>query len=237
MILSRAELKEKAKEKLNGNWGNPLVTTLIYLLISIAASYIGATILGFVAGIAIGGIGILIRNYELMSTMAELTGNLISFIVSIFIAPLTVGFLSYFLMFVKGEDAQLNNLFDGYKKSFGNSALAALLMGVYIFLWTLLLIVPGIIKTYAYSMVQFIIADDPTISASEALKKSEEMMKGHKWEFCVLQLSFLGWELLAILTCGIGFLWLTPYMQSTYSNYYINLKAEYEGNNEVVQSF
>lgn len=77
-------------------------------------------------------------------------------------------------------------------------------------------------------MTLFIIADEPDISANEAIKKSEAMMKGYKWNYFLLELSFIGWALLAIFTCGIGYLWLTPYMQTTTLHFYLKVKEEYE---------
>ena len=93
-----------------------------------------------------------------------------------------------------------------------------------VFLWSLLLVVPGIIKGYAYSQAFYLLNDNKKLGYKEALEESEKMMDGHKWELFVLQLSFIGWSLLAVLTCGIGFLWLTPYMNTTLANYYEDLK-------------
>ncbi len=102
-------------------------------------------------------------------------------------------------------------------------------MLVYIFLWTLLLVIPGIIKAIAYSQTFYILAEDPTISSEAAINKSMAMMDGHKMDYFVLMLSFIGWALLSILTLGIGFLFLMPYIQVTSANFYLNLKESGEG--------
>ena len=97
-----------------------------------------------------------------------------------------------------------------------------------IFLWTLLFIVPGIIKGYAYALVSYIIADDSNISSKDALKLSEEMMRGHKGELFVFGLSFIGWHLLAILTLGILEIWIIPYQQTATTKFLLGIKENYK---------
>ena len=101
-------------------------------------------------------------------------------------------------------------------------------MNVFIFLWSLLLIIPGIIKSYSYAMTPYILVDKPELSANEAIEESMRLMSGHKFDLFYLQLSFIGWFILALLTAGIGFLWLTPYYNSTVASFYLSLKAEDE---------
>ena len=111
-----------------------------------------------------------------------------------------------------------------------------LLMGIFVFLWTLLLIIPGIIKGFAYSLVPYILVDKPELSANEAINLSIKMMKGHKFDFFWLCLSFIGWILLAILTFGIGLFWLMPYMYTAYAAFYQDVKAEYEAKTNTVNN-
>lgn len=101
------------------------------------------------------------------------------------------------------------------------------LVGLFTFLWSLLLIVPGIIKACAYSLAMYILAENPGISPMEAINRSKEMMQGHKMEYFLLVLSFFGWALLAPFTLGILYIWLLPYMQATMANYYRSLKGEF----------
>lgn len=103
-----------------------------------------------------------------------------------------------------------------------------LLQGVYTVLWMLLLIVPGVIKSYSYAMTPFILKDEPELKNNAAIEKSMAMMEGHKWDLFCLQLSFIGWVLLAILTLGIGCLWLAPYMASATAHFYEDVKTDYE---------
>lgn len=103
------------------------------------------------------------------------------------------------------------------------------LVGLFTFLWSLLLFVPGIIMGCAYSQAMYILADDPGIGPMEAIRRSKEMMEGHKMEYFVLCLSFYGWALLGAFTLGILYIWLIPYMQATLANYYKYLKGEFIG--------
>jgi uncharacterized membrane protein len=101
------------------------------------------------------------------------------------------------------------------------------LVGLFTFLWSLLLFVPGIIMGCAYSQAMYILADDPGIGPMEAIRRSKEMMEGHKMEYFVLCLSFYGWALLGAFTLGILYIWLIPYMQATMANYHRSLKGEF----------
>jgi len=140
------------------------------------------------------------------------------------IGPLYYGLFEYFMKVKRQEPAVLENLFDGFK-NFVPSFLLVLLINIFVILWALLLIVPGIIAALSYSQAFLIMVDNPELSAMEAIKKSKQMMSGHKWRYFVMQLSFLGWTFLAILTAGIGFLWLLPYMMVTIVNFYDELKG------------
>lgn len=140
------------------------------------------------------------------------------------IGPLYFGLFEYFMRIKRQEPAVLENLFDGFKK-FIPSFLLVLLINIFVILWALLLIIPGIIAALSYSQAFFILIDNPELSAVEAIKKSKAMMYGHKWRYFVLSLSFIGWGILAILTAGIGFLWLLPYMLTTIINFYDELKG------------
>lgn len=150
----------------------------------------------------------------------------------IVVGPLTVG-LSYYLLDIvetnsKGDKIEL--LIEGFKKSLATSIIANLLRMVFIFLWLLLFIIPGIIKALAYSMLPYIIADNPEIEAMEALEKSQEMMRGNKLRLLGLYFSFIGWFILAALTFGIGFVFLAPYIQTTVANFYVDIR----GNKKVI---
>jgi uncharacterized membrane protein len=139
--------------------------------------------------------------------------------------PFVVGLMGMYLMVMRGEKPGINNLFDGFKQFLG-AFVGYLLVGLFTFLWTLLLIVPGVIAAFRYSQVFFILKDNPEMDGLSAIRKSKEMMLGHKGELFVLSLSFIPWILLGCITLGIAFFWVGPYMSLTFANYYEELKKQ-----------
>jgi uncharacterized membrane protein len=195
-MIERGSLKQSAKEKLKGNWGTGVLITLVYLLINGALSGLGH----------LKDIGVIFNVASLFIT-----------------APLALGLVIAYIVFVKTDNLVFENLFRGftyYAKSLG----LYLWMILWVVLWALLLIVPGIIKALSYSQAYFIVAENPNVKVRDSLKISMLMTEGYKWDIFVLALSFLGWILLSILTLLIGFLWLGPYMYTTFANLYLKLK-------------
>jgi uncharacterized membrane protein len=163
--------------------------------------------------------------YTLLMTVSSYVLGVLSLIIY---GPLTMGFCGYFLYRSRKENYSFGNLFDGFN-SFGKTFLLGLLNSLFIFLWALLLIVPGIAKACSYAMSFFIMKDNPSMNALNAITESKRMMQGHRWQFFCLYFSFFGWALLCILSLGIGFLWLIPYMQLAFANFYIDVRQR--GNN------
>ena len=153
-------------------------------------------------------------------------GNGVPLLGLIISGPMAVGFAIFSLNIARNEEAKLEQIFDGFK-NFGNTVGAYILMVIFIMLWMLLLIIPGIVMAIAYSQTFFILAEDKEIGPMEALKKSRDMMDGYKWKYFEMSLMFFGLSLLCILTLGIGFLWLVPFMQVSYANFYDDLKGEF----------
>lgn len=118
-----------------------------------------------------------------------------------------------------GVPVDVMDAFDCFK-AFWPAFKVYFLQGLFTFLWSLLLIVPGIIKRYAYSQAMFILADNPDIGAREAIRRSEEMMMGHKMELFLLELSFLGWHLLGLVTLGLSYIYVTPYIGAASAGFY-----------------
>lgn len=111
-------------------------------------------------------------------------------------------------------------------KSFGDSLALHILNAIFTFLWSLLLVIPGIIKAYSYSMGYFILADRPDLSGNQARKRSMYLMKGHKWQLFCLDFSFIGWYLLSLLTLGILAFWVYPYHMTARAEFYNELLVE-----------
>jgi len=155
-----------------------------------------------------------------VATIFPLSG-LLSLIIA---GPLALGIAIFSLALSRNQGARPEQIFQGFS-NFVTALGAYLLMVLFIILWMLLLIIPGIIAALSYSMTFYIIADNNSIGAMEAIDKSKAMMDGYKWKYFCLALRFLGWALLCILTLGIGFLWLIPYMQVSMAKFYDDVKA------------
>ena len=143
---------------------------------------------------------------------------------AILLLPMSWGVAVAFLEVSRGNNPDLGWLTRGYSR-FSEVFLTMLLREIYVGLWTLLLIVPGIVKSYSYAMTPYILQDDPDCKYDDAICRSMSMMQGHKMDLFLLDLSFLGWAILCLLTLGIGFLFLSPYWQTTRAKFYEELLA------------
>ena len=140
--------------------------------------------------------------------------------------PLAYGFAILFLdLFREGKPIDIGKLFDGFK-DFGRVWGTLILVAIYTILWTCLLIIPCIVKSYSYALTPFILKDEPELKYNAAIEKSMRMMDGYKMKLFLLDLSFIGWMILSILTLGIGLLFLQPYMNTARAAFYEDLKAE-----------
>lgn len=151
---------------------------------------------------------------------------LIGLLCSLFVGlPLAYGIVILMFGVLKGKDVDFGVLFEGFQ-DYARIFVTKLLQGVYTFLWMLLLIVPGVIKHYSYAMTDYILKEEPGLKNNEAIERSMAMMEGNKMKLFMLDLSFIGWALLATLTFGIGFFFLQPYMQVSHAAFYEDLKAQ-----------
>lgn len=210
-MLSRAELKQQAKEQLKGNVGSYFLVLLAYLGVSFAVGLVG---------------GLLSLIFPLLGTVAMYVA----------LPPLMIGFYMVFLNGTYGDQPKASTLFEGYKKEyFGKSIILYFLVVIFTCLWSLLLVIPGIIMAFAYSMSWFVLAENPNMTAREAIRESKEIMNGHKMDFFVLSLSFIPWILLVYVTLGIASIYVMPYMQLTITNFYHNIKRQSAPVVEVVE--
>ena len=156
--------------------------------------------------------------YWIIGSVASVASLLIS-------GPLALGLVKFYLPLSRGESPEVSALFSGFDQ-FLKAMAAYLLMALFILLWSLLLIVPGIIAACRYSQTYYLLHDNPDLGPLEAIRRSKEMMAGNKWKYFCLGWRFLGWALLCMLTCGIGFLWLMPYISVSQAKFYDDLNAE-----------
>ena len=147
-------------------------------------------------------------------------------IASIIIAPaLSIGLYLVFLDMTYGKDPEVSTLFNGFQYT-GKALWLTILVGVFTFLWALLFYIPGIVKSISYSMSYYVLAENPNMTAREALNVSKRITNGHKMDLFVLSLSFIPWLLLVMVTCGIAAIYVAPYMQLTITNFYHEIKDQ-----------
>lgn len=137
--------------------------------------------------------------------------------------PIAFGTTIAFLNLLRGGKFEVSVIFEYFN---GRVFVTMLLKCVYILLWSLLLIIPGIIKNYSYAMTEFLMIDNPEMENNAAIEKSMEMMQGNKMKLFMLDLSFIGWFILCMLTFGLGFILLAPYVETAHAAFYEDLKAE-----------
>ena len=209
--MERVELKKWSREKIKGNVFRILVAIIIVFVLT------SLTI----------GTQIDFKNLKIDGT--QIKGYKPGFNIGFLFYFVSIGFTYYMVKFVEDKKNDYSDLFH-FAKDFVRTLITGLIKGIFITLWTFLLIVPGIIKMYAYSLVDFLLADDEyeDLSATDAIRESQEMMKGHKMDLFVLDLSFIGWHLLGILTLGILEIWIMPYHITTRVKFLNDVKKEYE---------
>ena len=206
-----ADLTAHARDALQGKWGTAVVFTLLY--------YIVVQVFQGVAQIPMAGVSLL------RSEVASIVASFVTVIfIYLFIGVFQLGISRFYLDLVRDDMQGIGRLFYGFK-FFWKAASTYLLMMLIVLLWTMLLIIPGIIAGLAYSMAFYVLADNPEISASEALARSKRMMNGNKTKLFCLSCRFIGWALLGLLSCGIGMLWVQPYMMTSFAEFYEDVRG------------
>lgn len=199
--MNRVEIKNFAKEKLSGNLGSIWKILIIALGISLATGIV---------------FGILFNNMD---------ANFLDSLLGILMMPLGIGTTAFFVSLIENTNFEAKDLFK-YYHDFVKIIGVTVLMGLIVMLGYICFIIPGIILTLSYSLVPIILIKKPELGIVETLKYSREKMQGHKLDAFVLGLSFIGWAILGTLTVGILYIWLFPYMQLTFTKFYLNILGE-----------
>ena len=224
-MFERKKYKNFAKKQLSGRWGVPILVTLFVFVVSSIFS------IPDILQLSRSGYFAAIWNNDSLAALDALNSvkstsfitSIVSMIISAILEVATVGV--YIKMSRSPEPVAFSDFIEGFN-NWARATLGALWQYLWVFLWTLLFIIPGIIKTIAYSQMYYIIAEYKDVSVTKAMRISIEITKGHKWDLFVMYLSFLGWEILAAFTLGILNLWLLPYINMTYINAYHALMKE-----------
>lgn len=225
------EHRARARAALRGNW---VTAVLVFLVAGLLSGDSDSPSFNFNLNIEAGHVDFsLSQNLEqfLESTLGlamplVLTVSLLLLVVRLALGGvMSMGRATYSLNLIDGVEAEFADLFVGFRRFYD-----ALIMNVVsilmVFLGMLLFVVPGIILGYAYAMAPYILAETPDISGTEALRLSRQMMKGHKWELFWLELTFIGWSILAAFTLGLGNLALAPYQGVSKASFYRDVKAQ-----------
>ena len=222
-MWKRSNLKNKAKEKLKGNYWKSFLVSLVILITGGSHNHgeIGSSTGS--AGTEVGS------NSFFDFEIALIVGFVILIIILFRILlgyVLEVGGRKYFINLAEGK-SQISDLAYGFKNNnYFNIFFTMLLKSIYIILWSFLFIIPGIIKMYEYRMVPYILAENPGIGHKKAIKFSSQMTQGEKWNIFILDLSFLGWFILGSLFFGIGLFFVQPYYDAVNAELYLKLKKE-----------
>lgn len=230
-----ADFRSIARNALSGRWTIGVIAGLIASLLGAVASngpevklnidvsganvvfqFAGQTIYSTGGGLnsdiaawIIGSVGAIMLVAMVMAVIYFVLGSIIE-----------VGYMRFNLDLIdRQKESELGALF-GYFAHWKTTAKTKLLQAVYVFLWSLLFIIPGIVAGYSYAMSSYILSEHPELTAKETIERSKQMMVGNRFRLFCLQLSFIGWDILASLTFGIGHLWLTPYKQAATAAFY-----------------
>ena len=228
------DFRKIARDALRGKWGIAVIAGIIATLLggtgqggpefkiqmkeSVATlnfEFLGQTIYSTGGGLD-SDIGIFLARYGGFFLIATLVFALIYLFLG---SVVGIGHSRFHLSLVDQERTGIEQLF-GYFPHWKTAVCTRVLKRVYVFLWSLLFVIPGIVANYSYSMTDYILAEHPEMTASEAIAASKEMMKGNKWRLFCLRISFIGWAFLCIFTLGIGNLWLNPYQYVSEAAFY-----------------
>ena len=207
--MTNKEIKEYAKKEYKEKFGDIFLPVLITTLATSAVS--GA--IGFVSGII------------------PLIGFGLGIVVGLLTYVIQLGLYDYLVKYIKGKSYKLDEIFSKFNE-IGNIFPVYILQTVFIFIWSLLFIIPGIIKAFAYSLVPLIYLDDPKKDANLILKESEEMMNGHKMDLFKLYLSFIPYHLLGIITCGIFEFYVIPLQTLAITKFLVEIKDSKKKSNK-----
>ena len=220
MAVTRKELKDNAKQYLRGNWGWAiivfLITAIIFGIFTGAGHWLDETYINY-------------DGTNIFYQFASPIGSILLWIGSFIGLSRNIAFLE--LRDDQKEEKPYMAAFSVFTENrFGPELINFVLVSIFTFLWTWLLIIPGIIKAYSYSMTPYIVKDmvasGKQVSATDGINASKELMKGHKMALFIFDLGFLGWNILAAITCGIGYLWVTPYYQTAKANFYRHIAGD-----------
>lgn len=195
--MNRVQLKERAKATIHSDYWHVIANYFLVSLLIGAATFL----------------------CSLIPVIGEIAYSILLG------GPFMVGFAWFSMQYAKGAGGRPSDVFRAFQLNYPNVFITMFLTQLFVSLWALLLVIPGVIKFYEYRMVPYILAEDPDIDWKSAQRRSRELMDGHKMDTFVLDLSFIGWWILTALTCGlVGIFYVIPYYNQTYAELYLELQ-------------
>ena len=225
--MTSSDYRRIARERLTGNW--PLAIGVAAIACILGGLVTGSSFVPQfnvrIEGQDISNIGDLLNLLTAQSISAFGLGSILGLAQFLIGGAIELGFATFLLRQHRREELDFQDLFSQFHR-FGQGFAQKFLRILYITLWSLLFVIPGIVKSYAYAMTPFIMAENPEMSANDAITASRELMDGHKGDLFILDLSFIGWGILAAVTCNIGHLALNPYRNAAYAAFYKDLTTQ-----------
>ena len=231
--MHNSDLKNNAKKELTGTYWMAFLLSLIFSIIVVACNTIISTIqyagVDYSKAIEYAAEGKLEKAQAMLQQddpVVSTVVSLLSIAIAVFLINiLRVGHNKAYIHNRYNKEIKIELLFEPFKHYF-NTMKTMFFRDLYVALWSLLFVIPGIVKSYSYYMIPYIIAENPNISTSRAFEISKKTMNGEKGKAFYMHLSFIGWYLLSLLTCGIGAYFLTPYTQATFTEFYEYTKSK-----------
>ena len=225
MHKTTADFRAEARAALRGKWGISILVTLVAGLLGAGSSAGSSGTASSNATRYTDQYGHMMAEYAPIIITIFIVAFILAILFSILSGAVSLGQNSYYINLIRGDKPEFVTLFKHFNILFKAWGLL-LYMSLLTLLWSLLFVIPGIIAAYRYAMAPYIMAQNPDIGIVEAVERSKEMMAGNKAHLFCLELTFIGWAILCVLTLGIGTLWLGPYMQASMAAFYLEVSGQ-----------
>lgn len=214
-MLYARDFRARARQALKGKWG---IAVAVCFVATLLTGGIGVT--GTGGGSAETGYLSFSEHAAFISLLTIMAGcGLVTLILG---GAIQLGWCRFHIDLATGKEVKFADLFSQIHRLWAGFVMN-FVVGLFVLLWSLLFIIPGIIAAFSYAMVPYLMAEFPELKVMDAIRESKRLMKGNKWRLFCLQMSFFGWAFLSVLSCGVGYLWLVPYMRAAEAVFYMDV--------------
>ena len=229
-MKTNREIRRTTRQALKGNWFIAIVATFVASMLgglSIGSQTVSINVSlpsidDFAGAVDPDTLEMILNMYSIILAFAGVMAIVVTILNIVYLAvgsAVSVGYSQFNIDIIDGKKPRLESLFESFGR-WGTAIISRILISIFTTLWSLLFIIPGIIASYSYAMTPFVIAENPGMSASDAITESKTLMRGNKWKLFCLELSFLGLYILSAFTLGIALIWVIPYHQAAYAAFY-----------------